>query len=285
MKITRQGTYLGATVEDFQLEPSDPSLGTTLKELLAAYKVVMFKGQFLSPQVHRDVAATIATPEVHPFGSERDPVVQGITPFQPYPDLPEVSGIYHNAEHTGNLNAWHSDLNWRAEPTYVSVLIARKVPPVGGDTAFADMSAAFTTMDPALRQELSGLKVEHDWMRIYQKSFAANPELLASLRERYPAQLHPLVLTHPVTKAPVLFSNKVSSSAIHGTSEERSLELLDLVHRRAWVPEFQCRFSWEVGDLAMWDNLAVQHYAVSDYSPHERRMERVTVTSSGLWEP
>jgi len=119
--------------------------------------------------------------------------------------------------------------------------------------------------------------------RRVQKSFAADPEFLAELRERYPAQHHPLVLTHPVTKVPVLFSNKVSGERLIGTTESRGRELLDLVHRRASLPEFHCRFSWQVGDVAMWDNLAVQHYAVSDYAPHERLMERVTVSSRGLW--
>ncbi|GAB3285484.1 TauD/TfdA dioxygenase family protein [Kineosporia babensis] len=284
MKITRVGTYLGAMVEDFTLDPGDPDLGKVLRQLLTAHKVVKFKRQFLSPADHVAVAATIATPEIHPFGSEKDPVVQGITPFQPYREQPEVSGIYHTAEHTGNLNAWHSDLNWRQYPTYASVLIARKIPPVGGDTVFADMSAAFLTLPAEIREELQGLKVEHDWMNIYRKSFASNPELLATLREKYPAQYHPLVLTHPVSKAPVLFSNRVSGRRFVGTTDERSLELMDLVHRRASLPEVQCRFSWEAGDVTMWDNLAVQHYAVSDYAPHERRMERVTVSSERLWD-
>jgi taurine dioxygenase len=283
MRITPAGTYLGAVVEDFQLDPTNPGLGDMLQQLLNTYKVVMFRRQFLTPETHRAVAATIGPTEVHPFGSENDPVVQGITPHAPHPGLPEVSAIHHTAQHTGNLNAWHSDLNWREKPTYVSVLTARKLPPLGGDTIFADMSNAYLTLPEELRRELAGLKVEHDWMRIYQKSFAANPDLLADLRERYPTQQHPLVLTHPVTKAPVLFSNKVSGERIIGTTVERGRELLELVHRRASLPEFQARFSWGVGDVAMWDNLAVQHYAVSDYAPHERLMERVTVSSRDIW--
>jgi taurine dioxygenase len=238
---------------------------------------VFFPGQHLDRHTFVAVARRVGTTEVHPFISEDDPVVHGISPFQPYHQYPEITGIYHDERHTGNLNAWHSDLNWRAVPTFGSMLRAVRIPPVGGDTCWSNMGAAYRSLSEETRSELDELRVVHDWMQIYFPAFDGNDDGLARMREKYPAQSHPLVLTHPFTGEKVLFSNKVSGTRVEGVSEEESRSILDMVHLLAWRPEFQCRYRWAEGDVAIWDNLATQHYAVSDYWPHVRRMERITL--------
>lgn len=282
MKTTKLGTHIGVVVEGYRLDPADEEMPSLVHALLAEHKAVFFKGQHMSARRHLGVAKSLGATEVHPFISEEDPVVQGISPYQPHPDIPEIMGIYHDESHTGNLNAWHSDLCWRAKPTYLSVLKGVKIPPRGGDTCFADMGAAYRTLPEKTRAELDGLRVVHDWLQIYREAFDGRPDLLAQMREKYPAQTHRLVLTHPVTKEKSLFSNKVSGVRVEGVCDEESARILDLVHRRAWLPEFQCRFRWEDGDVAIWDNLATQHYAVSDYWPHERKVERITLAGFDL---
>jgi taurine dioxygenase len=277
MARRKLGRYLGVVVDDYRLDPADPGLGDFVNELLLQHKVVFFKGQHLDRHAFMKVARRIGGTEVHPFISESDPVVHGISPFQPYGEYPEITGIYHDEKHTGNLNAWHSDLNWRAAPTFASVLRAVQIPPWGGDTCWANMGAAYESLGEDVKKELDGLRVVHDWMQIYRPALEGTPEVLRQMREKYPAQSHPLVLTHPFTGEKVLFSNKVSGVRIEGVAEEESRRILDMVHRLAWRPEFQCRFRWEEGDVAIWDNLATQHYAVSDYWPHERKMERITL--------
>jgi taurine dioxygenase len=271
------GRFIGVAVDDYRLDPADPGLGDFVNELLLQHKVVIFKGQHLDRHTFVKVARQIGRTEVHPFISEDSPVVHGISPFQPYHEYPEITGIYHDEKHTGNLNAWHSDLNWREVPTFGSVLRAVQIPPAGGDTLWANMGRGYQSLSEETKSELDELRIVHDWMQIYFPAFAGDDAELNRMREKYPAQSHPLVLAHPFTGEKVLFSNKVSGARIEGVTTEESQRILDMVHRLAWRPEFQCRYQWEEGDVAIWDNLATQHYAVSDYWPHHRKMERITL--------
>ncbi|MFC9294750.1 TauD/TfdA dioxygenase family protein [Streptomyces sp. NPDC057011] len=277
MARTKLGTHIGVVVDDYRLDPADPGLRDFVTELLLQHKVVFFKSQHLDRHTFMEVAKRLGRTEVHPFISEEEPVVHGISPFQPYGEYPEITGIYHDEKHTGNLNAWHSDLNWREVPTFGSILRAVQIPPRGGDTCWANMAAAYASLSDEVKEQLDGLRVVHDWMQIYFPAFDGNDEALQRMRDKYPAQSHPLVLTHPFTGEKSLFSNKVSGVRIEGLDEAESRRILDMVHLLAWRPEFQCRFSWEEGDVAIWDNLASQHYAVSDYWPHVRKMERITL--------
>lgn len=275
MARRRLGTYLGVVVDDYQLDPSRPELGELVRELLQQHKVVVFKNQHLDRHAFVKVAKQIGRPEAHPFISESDPVVHGISPFQPYHEYPEITGIYHDENHTGNLNVWHSDLYWREVPPGGLILRAVQIPPRGGDTCWADMGAAYRSLSDQTRSELAEMRVVHDWLPIYSSAFAGDEVLLNRMRTKLPPQSHPLVLTHPRTGEQVLFSNKSSATRIEGLDEKESRRILDMVHLLAWRPEFQCRLQWGEGDVAVWDNLAAQHYAVSDYHPHVRRMERI----------
>ncbi|MBO4269246.1 TauD/TfdA dioxygenase family protein [Microbispora triticiradicis] len=274
MNTRRLGTYLGVAVDGYRLDPADPELGALVDELLRRHKVVVFKQQHLDQHAFAKVARRIGRPEAHPFISEDDPVVHGISPFQPYHEYPEITGIYHDEKHTGNLNVWHSDLYWRRVPPGRLILRAVQIPPWGGDTCWADMGAAYRSLSDELRSELDELRVVHDWMRIYSSAFA-DDETRGRIRQKYPPQTHPLVFTDPSSGEKVLFSNKSSAIRIEGLEEQESRRILDMVHLLAWRPEFQCRVQWEAGDVAIWDNLRAQHYAVSDYRPHTRKMERI----------
>ncbi|WP_369226009.1 TauD/TfdA dioxygenase family protein [Streptomyces sp. R39] len=276
MARTRLGTHIGVVVDDYRMDPATPGFRDFVIELLLQHKVVFFKSQHFSPSTFRTMVEGLGRTEVHPFRTDGE-VITGISPFQPYPEYPEITGIYHDAETTGNLNSWHSDLNWREVPPFASILRAVRIPPSGGDTCWANMGKAYDSLSDSVKSELDEMKVVHDWVQIYRAQFKGQEDALRHMQEKFPAQSHPLVLSHPLTGERLLFSNKVSGVRIEGVGEEESRRVLDMVHRLAWRPEFQCRFRWEEGDVAIWDNLATQHYAVSDYWPHVRKMERITL--------
>ncbi|MFE3548220.1 TauD/TfdA dioxygenase family protein [Streptomyces kronopolitis] len=288
MKLTRLGTFLGAVVEDYKLDTADPDLAPTVRELLLKHKVVFFKRQHLDQHQFVEVAKVLSTSlgavDTHPFRSHRDPIVRGLSPLQPYSEYPEIVGVYHDESTTRNINRWHSDLTWREAPPFASILRGLVMPPMGGNTCWADMASAYKALDESTKARVQEMRVVHnwaqsfqgDWAEGFQMVFGSNPELLKDMNEKYPPCSHPLVLTHPFTGETVLFTNQVTATHVEGMSVEESRELLDELHRLPARPEFQCRFAWEEGDIALWDNLATQHYPVADYWPHQRKVERIT---------
>ena len=175
----------------------------------------------------------------------------------------------------GRENNWHSDVTWRQEPSLGSMLRAIEVPDVGGDTLFADMEAAYEGLGPKMQELLLGLTAVHDFTRVFGRFLSA--EKLAEKREEFPPAEHPVIRTHPVTGRRSIYVNVAFTSHIVGFSPAESEQLLTHLYRQAAIPEYQCRFRWEADSLAFWDNRCVQHYAVSDYWPNRRVMERVTI--------
>jgi taurine dioxygenase len=183
--------------------------------------------------------------------------------------------IRHGPENRGHENTWHSDVTWRQEPSLGSVLRAVEVPEIGGDTLFADMQAAYLGLGEATQRLLSGLTAIHDFAGVFGRGLA--PAALAEMRAKYPPAEHPVVRTHPETGRKALYVNAAFTTGIKGMTREESRGLLELLYRQAAIPEYQCRFRWERNAIAFWDNRACQHYAVSDYWPKVRHMERVTI--------
>jgi taurine dioxygenase len=175
----------------------------------------------------------------------------------------------------GYENVWHSDVTWRLAPSLGSVLLAREVPPIGGDTLFCDMYAAYEGLGDRVRASLEGLRAVHDFTRTFGRLMSA--EELEKKREEYPPAEHPVVRTHPETGRKGLYVNAAFTSHIVGMPPDESDRLLERLYAQASVPEYQCRFRWRPHSVAFWDNRAVQHYAVSDYFPSRRLMERVTI--------
>ncbi|MER6031061.1 TauD/TfdA family dioxygenase [Streptomyces sp. NPDC001851] len=282
MKVKRLGTYVGAVVEGFALDGNDHSQRDTIRELLLEHKALFFKAQNLKPSEFVAVARNIGTPEVHPFLSGDEMMLNGFSLLFPYAEHPEINGVYHDEKNTRDFKSWHSDQVWHHAPSSVTMLRSVLAPPVGGDTCWADMSEAYNSLSESMKRDIDGLQVVHDWVQSYGTAFEGNESAFRRLRKYYPAQMHPLVLRHPWSGEKVLFSNRVSAVRIEGLPEAESRSLLDMLHLRAWLPEFQCRFHWEEGDVAISENLATQHYAVSDYWPHPRKLERITLAGSPL---
>jgi taurine dioxygenase len=175
----------------------------------------------------------------------------------------------------GLENLWHCDGSYREAPVLGTMLRAVDVPPIGGDTMFADMAAAYDNLDPRVQERIDGLWALHDWsLGGYADKYAAN---LDEYRAVVPPVRQPVVLRHPRTGRKTLFVNRGFVRHIIGIPAEESDELLELLCRQADVPEYQVRIRWEPDLLVLWDNYAVQHYAVNDYWPQTRTMVRATI--------
>lgn len=260
--VTPLTPAIGAEISGVDLsQDQDEAVIAEIRAALLAHKVVFFRDQHITPAQHIAFARCFGTLEVHPA-----------TP-KDQPD-PEVLHIAHGPDSKGKENAWHSDVTWRAEPSLGSILRAVEVPAVGGDTLFADMGAAFRGLSPAMQDWCRGLNAVHDIARVFAARLGRPVE---ELHRKYPPQTHPVVRTHPETGEQALYVNIAFTSHIAGLSAKESEGLLAHLYAQAAIPEYQCRFHWEPGSIAFWDNRAGQHYAASDYFPAVRRMERVTI--------
>jgi len=173
---------------------------------------------------------------------------------------------------------WHSDNTFLAEPPMGSILRAVQLPAVGGDTCFASMYAAYEGLSPAMRDFVDGLRAVHDITNPLKKAIRDGHSTLdlAEMQHKCPPVEHNVVVTHPETGRRALFVNRNSTTHIVGLSDREQEVMLPFLFDHARSPEYQCRFHWEPGSIAFWDNRSVQHYAVADY--HERRiMHRATI--------
>ncbi len=254
---------IGAEVDgiDLSIVPDEGTLAELDKAFLD-HKVLFFRDQDITTQQHVDFCRHFGELEVHPFAPHKK-------------DFPEVMVLRHDEQRRGTENAWHSDVTWRLEPSLGSMLRAIEVPDVGGDTLFADMEAAYDALDDDLKARIDGMTAIHDFTNVFGRG--KSDDELAELHEKYPPAEHPVVRTHPVTGRRSLYVNVGFTSHIVGLDEDESRRLLTFLYRQASIPEYQCRFKWARNSIAFWDNRCVQHYAVSDYWPAVRIMERVTI--------
>lgn len=253
---------IGAEVVGFDLaQPIDDELGRELRRAFLEWKVLFFRHQQITAEDHRRFAAWWGELEVHPF--------------LPQGDVPEIVRFERDETNVSYENIWHSDVSWREVPSLGSVLRAVEVPPVGGDTMWADMGAAYDGLPEDAKARIEGKRAVHDFTRTFGQLLAG--EELRAMQEQYPAVEHPIVRTHPETGRKTIYVNRPFTSHVVGLSGDESDELLELLCRQADLPEYQCRFRWAPGSVAFWDNRATQHYAVSDYWPRRRVMERATV--------
>jgi len=258
---------IGTEVHDIDLSADlDSGIIARLAELLVERKVLFFRDQHISMEAHIAFAARFGELEVHPF-----------TPNDP--NHPEVIHLVNDEDHPPYINVWHSDVTWRAEPSLGSILRARLVPEVGGDTLFANMEAAYEDLDDATKNLINGLQAMHDneGFLAGMKAQGASDEQVEAMRQKYPPSVHPVVRTHPVSGRKSLYVNRAFTRRIVDMDPAESDALLQKLFLQAWIPDYQCRFRWQADSLAFWDNRAAQHYAAADYWPHRREMERVTI--------
>jgi len=258
---------IGAVISGVSLaEPVDAELFSELNRALLEWKVLFFRGQDITGDQQTAFARNWGALEAHPFIR--------ITVDQP-DETPQVVRFEKGPKIGGYENVWHSDVTWRECPSLGSVLRAIEVPPVGGDTLFADMGAAYDGLPRDVKERIDSLAAVHDWIDTF--GLAMDEATRTNLRPDFPAVEHPVVRTHPETGRKTIYVNRAFTQRIAGLEPGESEALLELLYIQASFPEYQCRFRWQPGDVAFWDNRATQHYATSDYFPNRRVMERITI--------
>ncbi len=261
-RIRPLGRVIGAEIDGVDLaQPVTPELRAELNRALLEWKVVFFRDQRITPAQQRAFAANWGELETNPF--------------IPRGENDEVTRFERTASMPGFENIWHTDVTWRPNPALGSVLRLIEVPPVGGDTMWADMAAAYDNLPEDVRVRIDGLTAVHDYLPGFDRF--ADPALLAQWQEQFPPVEHPVVRTHPETGRRTLFVNQAFTTHIVGLDRAESDRLLRYLFLQAHTPEFQVRFSWRPDSVAFWDNRATQHYAVNDYHPHVRIAERVAI--------
>jgi len=247
--------------------PLDDDLVAALRRVWLDHLVIVFRDQDLPPECLLAVARRFGRPVEYPF-------VAGLDGF---PEVTPVVKLEHERVNFGGI--WHSDTAYLDTPPMGTFLVAREVPPYGGDTLFANMYLAYETLSPAMRGLLDRLvavnssrkadasKTREDRMRGGAGS-GANRDYVAE---------HPVVRTHPETGRKALYVNLGHTVRFKGMTEEESAPLLRFLFAHQTRPEFTCRLRWQPGTLVLWDNRCVQHNPINDYHGFRRVMHRVTL--------
>ncbi len=266
--VRRIAGALGAEVLGIDLtQPQTPETRQALRQLWLQHKVLFFRDQPLDNARYMDFARSIGTPIEYPF-------VKGLPDF---PEIIEVKKLEHETVNFGGI--WHSDTTYLERPPMASMLLAREVPPQGGDTLFADMQAAYEALSGGLRAVLDGLRAvsssaKADVSRTREDRIRSDGR--DDARPVYVAE-HPVVRTHPETGRKSLFVNIAHTERFVGWTVEESAPLLSMLYAHLTRAEFTCRFHWAPGSLALWDNRCTQHNPVNDYHGYRRIMHRITL--------
>lgn len=261
---------IGAEVRGVNLAsaPDDPSAMATIEQALYDHLVLFFRDQHLTDAQHVRFAGCFGPFEHHAFAKS-------------HPDFADMTVLDQITPQNDGGNSWHSDSSFMEQPALGSVLRAVQLPPLGGDTCWASMYAAFDALSPRMQAMLDGLTALHDIIVPLEKAIAGGHSVssnLEEIRRAWPAIAHPVVRRHPVTGRRALYVNNNFTTRILAITRSESDVLLPYLLQHVQRPDFQVRFRWAPGSVAFWDNRVTQHYAVPDYSGHRRVMHRVTLT-------
>lgn len=258
---------LGAEISGVDLAALTPEIVAEIRRAWLAHLVVFFRDQTLVGDQFLAFARSIGEVDRYPFVAGLD-------------EHPEIIPILKLPEETVNFGGiWHSDTTYLEAPPMATMLLAREIPPAGGDTMYANQYAAYDALSPAMQAMLDPLKaVSSSALADVSKT---REDRLKDHADRGAATLyeavHPVVRTHPETGRRALFVNVAHTSHFEGMTVEESRPLLEYLFRHQVRPEFTCRFRWAVGSLALWDNRCTQHNPVNDYHGFRRLLHRITL--------
>ena len=193
--------------------------------------------------------------------------------------FPELTILESTPEKPTKIEAWHSDMTFRKHPPMGTVLRSLIVPPKGGDTLWASMTAAYEGLSAQMQAFLQGLTAVHDFAHGFKESLAepGGRERLAPAIAANPPVRHPVIRTHPETGRKVIFVNSLFTTHIEGLPRAESDALLRFLFRHVTTPEYTCRFPWRPHSIAIWDNRSTQHKPINDYFPAHRKLLRITI--------
>jgi taurine dioxygenase len=276
LKVHPLTCAIGAEVSNVNLGAAsrDQAVMEEIRALLLRHKVLFFRDQDFSRAEHVAFASHFGELEDHPMVGS-DPDHPGLVRIYKSPDSPKER--YENA--------WHSDASWREKPPFGCVLRCVECPEVGGDTTWANMALAYEKLPEHIKTEIANLRARHSIEAIFGAALPIEKRL--ALKAQFPDAEHPVVRTHPDTNEKILFVNVFTThfTNFHTATHVRygqdytagGAQLLQYLISQAQIPEYQVRWRWQPNSVAFWDNRATQHYAVMDYPPCHRKMERAGI--------
>ncbi|HTJ18929.1 MAG TPA: TauD/TfdA family dioxygenase [Steroidobacteraceae bacterium] len=276
MRIEQLTCSIGAELIGVSLADAarDDGLFAEIRHALLRHRVLFLRDQDISRADHVAFAKQFGALEDHPIVGS-------------HPEHPGLVQIYKTPEGPIDRyeNAWHTDATWRDAPPMGCVLRCVECPPVGGDTMWANMALAYDKLPEEIKTRISTLRARHSIEASFGAVMPAEKRLV--LKAKYPDAEHPVVRTHPETNEKVLFVNAFTThfTNYHTPANVRygqdanpgAADLLRYLISQAFVPEYQVRWRWRPNSVAIWDNRSTQHYAVMDYAPCHRKMERAGI--------
>lgn len=264
--VTRLTGNVGVEISGIDLNRLTDTQFDLLSEAVFDRGVAVMRDQDVSEEAHIALAERFGEIDVNRF----------FTPVASHPIIAEV-----RTRPDQNLvigGTWHSDHSYDPEPAMASILVARELPPYGGDTLFASMTAACAGLSEGLRAMLSSLNAWHS-----DGSFAGSDLGLGHDETAFrPPSLHPVLIRHPQTGAQAVYVNGDFTTHFDGWTVDESRPLLNYLYQAVTQPQFCCRVKWAPGSVGIWDNRTVQHFATADYQGHARLMHRITVKGQAL---
>ena len=261
---------IGAEIHGVDLaEKLDDRVIAEIRAALNQYCVIFFRDQEIDAQQHKEFARRFGEIFIHPN----------------YRGMQDDNEIVMVRREPGDQHIvgedWHTDTTMVEKPPMGAILYAIEVPPYGGDTCFANQCLAYDTLSDGMKRMLEGIRAVHTDRLVAGPQAGRNRFRSTKVREddgwRETISLHPVVRTHPETGRKLLFVNAAYTVGFEGMTEDESRPLLDFLLAHGHRPEFTCRFRWETGSIAFWDNRSVKHLAVHDAGPYRRLMRRVQV--------
>ena len=263
--VTSLTPTVGAEIRGVDLrQPLPDEMFEEVRSAFLRHQVVFFKEQDrLSPDQQVAFGRRFGGLHLHPAA----PHLEG---------LPEVFVIHtHKGSKIANGNGWHTDVSCDAEPPLGTMLQLHQLPSQGGDTLFASMYAAWEALSAPMQAFLETLNARHESEHVYRGRYSDRD--VDDAGKVYPESVHPIVRTHPETGRRALYVNCGFTTSIEGLGAAESKALLKFLFEHIEQERFQVRFKWEVNDMAFWDNRCLQHHAMWDYWPEERKGHRVTI--------
>lgn len=274
--IARVSPSVGAEVTGIDLSKhlTDEIVGD-IRQALGEHGVLFFRNQNIDSGSHLAFAKRFGEIDINKF-------------FQPVEGFPEIAKVKREPDEKGATGwYWHTDHSYDQIPAMGSVFVAREIPPVGGDTLFASLSAAYDALSNGLKSTLEQLEAWHTDLVCPE---VADPRLQAVFMDQQPGlqnhegtrAKHPVVIRHPISGKKVLYVNSGFTECIDGWTQTESGALLNFLYQHAQQPQFTYRHRWQTGDVAFWDNRATWHCALDDCFGHRRELHRITIEGEPL---
>ncbi len=273
MELTKMAPQCGVEVSGVSLANCSDAEMDQIKQAIYEHGVAVFRDQEFSPEDHIK------------FGKRWGGIdINNYFPIQE--DYGEIAVVKKEPDQQTNIGgAWHTDHSYDQIPAMGSVLVARELPPSGGDTMWAHMGAAYDALPDDVKAEIEGLEAFHTADHVYKSDgLYAQTDMGKDLRgqDMQTGAVHPVVIRHPHTGRKLLYVNNAFTINFVGQTREESLPLLLKLTSAALTDDNQCRLQWKPGTVAIWDNRTTWHNAMNDYQGHRREMHRITLSGEAL---